>query len=111
MRTTQYIKTEDAVWTSNLTHLLNKSCLRYLLSVRSYQMERVFGQGVRDVYEPDRGYTEDEWYFESSDGCIWGIGWRWDRTRLRGKGTVSAESAAEFVRFIASELSNGVVNV
>ena len=111
MRTTQYIKTEDSIWTSNLTHLLNESCLRYLLSVRPSQLQRVFGEGQLAEYEPERGYTEDEWYFESSDGCIWGIGWRWDRTRLRGKGAVSSDSAAEFVQFIATELSNGVINV
>ena len=62
-------------------------------------------------------YTDPEWYFRSSDGCTWGIGWRWGQTRLRGRGSKlrssgfffdppSSDSAAEFVAFLNREVSN-----
>ena len=113
MPSTQYIKTTDSNGTSNLTHLLNNNFLHYLLSIRPYHLQRVFGPG-EDINIPEKGYTDPEWYFRSSDGCVWGIGWRWGQTRLRGRGATrrgkhfftspSPDSAAEFVQFINNEL-------
>ena len=70
-----------------------------------------------EVDIPSKGYTDPEWYWQSSDGCVWGIGWRWGQARLRGRGgklrdsgfwfdRPTPEAAAEFVAFLNREVSN-----
>ena len=115
MATTQYILSNDSNGPSNLMGLLPPHQQQALRLVVPRDMEKVFGEGIEDIYEPDRGYEDPEWYFKSSDGCTWGIGWRWGQARLRGGGKVregsiftsrpSAEQASEFVNFLISELS------
>ena len=114
MQITQYIPTTDSNGTSNLNHLLSERLLQVISLMQPSDLEKVFGPG-EDIDIPCKGYTDPEWYFRSSDGTIWGIGWRWGRTRLRGRGTVSRENsvrynpptpdaAADFVEFINEEL-------
>ena len=113
MKTTQYIPTTDSNGTSNLNHLLSERLLQVIRLMQPRDLEKVFGPG-EDVDIPSKGYTDPEWYFRSSDGCVWGIGWRWGRTRLRGRGAISRgnffynhpdpDSAADFVEFINEEL-------
>ena len=115
MPTTQYFQTTDSNGTSNLMHLLNENDQGYLLSIRPHHIQRVFGPG-EDIDIPEKGYTDPEWYFKASDGCVWGIGWRYGQTRLRGRGASrrgkhfftrpSPDSAAEFIKFIEREVSN-----
>ena len=115
MQTTQYIPTTDSNGTSNLNHLLPERLLQVIRLMQPRDLEKIFGPG-EGVDIPEKGYTDPEWYFRSSDGCVWGIGWRWGRTRLRGRGPTSRgnffyenpspDSAAEFVAFINSEVSN-----
>ena len=69
------------------------------------RLEKAFGPGV-DVDLPSKGYTDPEWYWQSSDGCVWGIGWRWNRPRIRGKGDLNAEKAKHFVDFLFSSLES-----
>ena len=117
MPTTQYIQTFDSVGTSNLMHLLNARDQQVMRLILPRDVEVVFGPGDDLCYDPDKGYTDDEWYFRSSDGCVWGIGWRWGQTRLRGRGTgrrgsdffspPSPDAASEFVSFLVKELDNG----
>lgn len=113
MSTTQYTLTEESNMTSNLDHLLNKRDLQVMSLIMPRDVASVFGPG-ESVDIPEKGYTDPEWYFKSSDGCVWGIGWRWGRTRLRGRGPVgqgfffndpTPDAAAEFVHFLVSELS------
>ena len=75
-------------------------------------MEKVFGPGI-DIEIPSKGYTDPEWYFQSSDGCTWGVGWRWGQARLRGRGAKGSglfenrpcgDQAEEFINFIMLEL-------
>tara|TARA_Y100000593_G_C4265478_1_gene314523 strand:- start:360 stop:710 length:351 start_codon:yes stop_codon:yes gene_type:complete len=100
--------------TSNLMHLLDEKDYQVLQMIRPRDLEKVFGRG-EDVDIPEKGYTDPEWYWTSSDGNVWGIGWRWGRTRLRGRGATqngnsfffdqpSPEKAADFVRFINESL-------
>ena len=112
MQITQYIPTTDSNGTSNLNHLLSERLLQVIRLMRPRDLEKVFGPG-EDVDIPEKGYTDPEWYFKSSDGCVWGIGWRWGSTRLRGRGPAgqgfffnhpSPDSAADFVEFINEEL-------
>ena len=113
MATTQYIPSTDSNGTSNLMGLLAPHQQQALRLVVPRDMEKVFGPGITDLYEPERGYEDPEWYFQSSDGCIWGIGWRWGQARLRGRGPKGegqfanrpdGDQASEFVNFIMLEL-------
>ncbi len=114
MPTTQFISTTDSTGTSNLMHLLNDRDQQVMRLILPRDIEKVFGPG-NDVDIPSKGYTDPEWYFRASDGCVWGIGWRWGQARLRGRGATSRgglfydvpppESAAEFVAFITKEIS------
>ncbi len=115
MATTQYIPTTDSNGTSNLNHLLSDREQQVMRLILPRDVEKVFGPG-EDIDIPDKGYTAPEWYFRSSDGTVWGIGWRWGQTRLRGRGSVSRgnffyesptpDSASEFVAFLNREVSN-----
>jgi len=114
MATTQYIRTTDSNGTSNLMNLLNEKNQQTMRLIMPRDVEKIFGPG-EDLDIPSKGYTDPEWYFRSSDGCVWGIGWRWGQARLRGRGATSRgnffynspspDSAAEFVAFITKEIS------
>jgi hypothetical protein len=109
----QYTLTTDSNGTSNLMHMLNERDQGYLRALRPSHIEKAFGLG-NDIDIPEKGYTDPEWYFRSSDGTVWGIGWRWGQTRLRGRGPTSRgnffynapdpDSASEFIQFISSRL-------
>ena len=85
--------------------------------IQPRDIEAVFGPG-ENVDIPSKGYTDPEWYWQSSDGSVWGIGWRWGTTRLRGRGPKQSlqngpfwvhpkeEAAAEFVNFLVRELDH-----
>ena len=114
MTTTQYTLSDDSNGTSNLMHLLDGKDRQVLQMIIPRDLERIFGPG-KLVNIPEKGYTDPEWYWTSSDGIVWGIGWRWGRTRLRGRGLAhrgndfffnhpKPEEAAEFLRFIIEEL-------
>ena len=116
MPTTQFIQTSNSNGTANLMHLLSERDQQVLRLIQPRDVEAVFGPGD-EIDIPEKGYTDPEWYFQSSDGCIWGIGWRWGQTRLRGRGSKlrssgfffdppSSDSAAEFVAFLNREVSN-----
>jgi hypothetical protein len=111
MATTQFVPSAESNGTSNLTGLLAPHQQQALRLIMPRDMEKVFGLGI-DIEIPSKGYTDPEWYFQSSDGCVWGIGWRWGQARLRGRGPgglfenrpVPAQ-AAEFVDYIMGELA------
>ena len=113
MATTQYIPTTGSDGTANLMHLLSHRDQQVMRLILPRDVEKVFGPG-QEVNIPEKGYTDPEWYFESSEGCVWGIGWRWGRTRLRGKGSIKRSrhffvtptpaQAAEFVDYLTSEI-------
>ena len=97
-------------------HLLSERDQQVMRLILPRDVEKVFGPG-HDIDIPEKGYTDPEWYFLSSDGCVWGIGWRYGKTRLRGRGSKlrssgfffdppSPDSAAEFVAFLNREVSN-----
>ena len=100
--------------TSNLTNLLNESSQQALRLIMPRDLEKVFGPGDELCYDQSKGYTDPEWYFRSSDGCVWGVGWRWGNTRLRGRGATSrgnmfynrppVDSAHEFLEFLMKSL-------
>ena len=115
MPTTQFINNNSLVsGTSNLTHLLNERDQQVLRMIMPRDLEKVFGN-AKSLNDPEKGYTDPEWYFQASDGCVWGIGWRWGFTRLRGRGNVakgktffvhpSPDSAAEFMDFLCSSVA------
>ena len=113
MATTQYIPTTSSDGTANLMHLLSPRDQQVLRLILPRDVEKVFGPG-EDINIPEKGYTDPEWYWQSSDGCVWGIGWRYGQTRLRGRGATrrgkhfftspSPDSEAEFIGFLTREL-------
>jgi len=98
--------------TSNLNYLLTDEHEKLLRSFTPGNVESRFGPGDEACYEPSRGYTDPEWYWEESNGCVWGIGWRWGSPRLRGRGGGRMEnrvhpdkdSAAEFIEFLINQV-------
>ena len=101
--------------TSNLNYLLSEGLQSKLQTLTPGMVEPVFGPGI-DIDLPSKGYTDPEWYWQSSDGCVWGIGWRWGTPRLRGRGSEKKngngfwvhpepETAAEFVEFLKKEIA------
>ena len=116
MATTPYIPTTSSNGTSNLSHLLSERDHQVMSLILPRDVEKVFGPG-QHIDIPEKGYTDPEWYWQASDGTVWGIGWRWGQTRLRGRGgklresgfffdPPSPDSAAEFVAFLNREVSN-----
>ena len=115
MAETQYTSHNDSHGTSNVTGLLFPQQLEAIRKIQPYQMENVFGPGL-DVDIPSKGYTDPEWYFRSSDGLIFGIGWRRGQARLRGRGKrgtknnrlqlrhPSQAQAVAFVNYLTQEL-------
>lgn len=111
---TQFIPSHDSNGTSNLSGLLSADQYNKLRSIDPCEVEEAFGAGIGVHYEPTRGYEDDEWYWTSSTGAVWGIGWRWGTARLRGRGPSqrgdffwdrpSSEEAAEFVEFLFNTL-------
>ena len=116
MSTTQFklsLSRDIVNGTSNLTGLLPDHQQQALRLIMPRDMEKIFGHGSY-VDIPSKGYTDPEWYFQSSDGCVWGIGWRWGQSRLRGRGSKGdglfanrpgQPQAAEFVNFLIEALA------
>jgi hypothetical protein len=75
----------DLNGTSNITGLLFPHQLQAIRMIVPRDMEIVFGPGI-DIDIPSKGYTDPEWYFKTSDGIVFGIGWRNGHARLRGRG-------------------------
>ena len=115
MAKTQYTSFNDSLGTSNVTYLLFPQQLEVIRKIQPYQMENVFGPGL-DVDIPSKGYTDPEWYFKTSDGIVFGIGFRYGQARLRGRGKrgtknnrlqlrhPSQAQATEFVDFLIDAL-------
>ena len=116
MAKTQYTSFNDSLGTSNITGLLFPQQLEAIRKIQPHQMENVFGPGL-DVDIPSKGYTDPEWYFKTSDGIIFGIGWRRGQARLRGRGKRGTKTnrlqllhptqaqATEFVDYLIEKLA------
>ncbi len=117
MATTKYtLSNGSSTGTSNVMGLLFPAQQQALRLIQPRDMEKVFGPGL-DVDIPSKGYTDPEWYFKTSDGIIFGIGWRWGQARLRGRGKrgtktnhlqlrhPSQKQAVDFVNFLVQELA------
>tara|TARA_Y100000114_G_scaffold118646_1_gene113241 strand:+ start:1063 stop:1581 length:519 start_codon:yes stop_codon:yes gene_type:complete len=114
--TTYTLSINDSEGTANVNYLLSGRDGRGVgdadLSLRGLNpgsFEQVFGPGDDLCYDPEGGYQDPEWYWKSSDGCVWGIGWRWGQPRLRGKGKLSAEKANHFVDFLFNSLHDRIL--
>ena len=115
MAETTYIPHNDSLGTSNVTGLLFPPQLEAIRNINPEDMEEVFGPGL-DIDIPSKGYTDPEWYFQTSDGVIFGIGWRYGQARLRGRGLLGTKKnhlqmchptqsqAVAFVEFLVSRL-------
>ena len=106
MATTQYIPHKTSNGTFNINRLLLPHQLQAIRLIVPRDMEKVFGPGIKDVYDPERGFKGPEWYFQSSDGIIFGIGWRWDYPRLRCQGSPNQSQINDFFSFLIRELDN-----
>ena len=116
MAKTRYIPHYTCDGTSNVTGLLFPHQLQAIRLIVPRDMEKVFGPGI-DIGLPSKGYTDPEWYFKTSDGIVFGIGWRYGQARLRGRGKrgtktnrlqlrhPSQAQATEFVDFLLQKLS------
>jgi hypothetical protein len=76
---------KDSNMTSNISHLLNDAECEEMYSITPELMSQTFGPGDDSLYEPERGYSDPEWYFKGPGGTVLGIGYRYGMTRLRGK--------------------------
>ena len=115
MAQTRYIPHNDSLGTGNISGLLFPPQLEAIRNINPEDMEEVFGPGL-DIDIPSKGYTDPEWYFQTSDGVIFGIGWRYGQARLRGRGKrgtktnrlqlrhPSQAQATEFVDFLIDAL-------
>jgi hypothetical protein len=107
--TTYILSINDSESTANVNYLLSGRGGHYhpdhaLLGLNPGSFEQVFGPGDDLCVDHSKGYTDPEWYWKSSDGCVWGIGWRWGQPRLRGKGQLTSEKAKHFVDFLHNAL-------
>ena len=103
--------------TSNLSYLLDAEHQEAMNTLTPALLEDKFGLGIEDCGDRSKGYTDPEWYWQASNGSVWGIGWRWGSPRLRGRGGKQSnqggpfwihpkeEEAAEFIEFLRSSLS------
>ena len=84
----QYSIKQTGMGTSNITHTMCEDGLKILNANTSIltpdNFDEIFGSGEYWP-EPERGYTEPEWYFEGPGGSVLGIGWRYGSIRLRGR--------------------------
>ena len=111
----QFTPHRDLNGTSNMTYLLFPHQLQAIRMIVPRDMEKVFGPGI-DIDIPSKGYTDPEWYFKTSDGIVFGIGWRNGQARLRARGKrgtktnrlqlrhPSQAQATEFVDFLIDAL-------
>ena len=96
--------------TSNLSYIIiGPGKLQQLAQITPATMEVAFGPGDEGCDDPDKGYTEPEWYFTTETGTVMGIGWRWGTTRLRGKNTHDqvdppGDIAAAFLQYVIDEI-------
>ena len=116
MAETRYTPHNDCNSTWNVTGLLFPHQLQAIRMIVPRDMEKVFGPGI-DVDIPSKGYTDPEWYFKTSDGIIFGIGWRRGQARLRGRGKRGTKTnrlqllhptqaqATEFVDYLIEKLA------
>ena len=112
----QFAPHRDLNGTSNMTYLLSPHQLQAIRLIAPRDMEKVFGPGI-DIDMPSKGYTDPEWYFKTSDGIIFGIGWRRGQARLRGRGKRGTKTnrlqllhptqaqATEFVDYLIEKLA------
>ena len=117
MAETTYTSHNDSLGTSNVTGLPFPPQLETIRKITPQDMENVFGPGI-DINIPSKGYDDPEWYFKTSDGVIFGIGWRRGQARLRGRGKrgtsprrtslqlkhPTQSQAVEFVNYLTQEL-------
>ena len=84
----QYSETQTGIGTSNITHTMCEEGLKILNTndniLTPSNFYEIFGPGEYEP-EPERGYSEPEWYFEGPGGSVLGVGWRYGSIRLRGK--------------------------
>ena len=103
--TTYTLSINDSEHTANVNHLLSGRDGHYhpdnaLDGLNPGSFEQVFGPGDESCYDPAGGYQDPEWYWKSSDGCAWEIGWRYGKPRLRGKGGITTSKAEHFLDFL-----------
>ena len=83
----QYSETQTGIGTSNITHTMCEDGLKILNTNENIltpnNFYEIFGPGEYEP-EPERGYTEPEWYFKGPGGTVLGIGWRYGSIRVRG---------------------------
>ena len=84
----QYSETQTAIGTSNVTDTLCEDGLRILNAndniLTPNNFYEIFGPAGEYEPEPERGYTEPEWYFKGPGDTVLGIGWRYGSIRVRG---------------------------
>ncbi len=105
----QYSVTQTGTGTSNITHTMCEEGLKILNEnehiLNPNNFYEIFGAG-EFWPEPEKGYTEPEWYFEGPGGTVLGIGWRYGSIRLRGSHNVHQQfiSGPEICKSFLTEL-------
>jgi hypothetical protein len=105
--------------TSNIGYLLEEEHRHFLNTFTPGMVEAVFGPGDDSCTDFSKGYTDPEWYWQASNGHVWGIGWRWGAPRLRGRGGGEGQDrthpdkldAYEFIEFLKDRLSSSCESI
>ena len=89
--------------TAKICYLLSEKLQReWLRKVTPELLTKAFGKRAEGYCEPEKGYTDGEWYWEDDIGAVWGIGFRWGVPRLRGN-WANTDAACLFIRFLRHE--------
>ena len=105
----QYSETSTGVGTSNITHNMCKEGLKILNDnehiLNPNNFYEIFGPG-EEYLEPEKGYTDPEWYFKGPGDTVLGIGWRYGAIRVRGSFNIDKQfiSVPEICKTFLTEL-------
>ena len=106
----QYSESQSGIGTSNITHTMCEEGLKILNTnehvLTPNNFYEIFGPGSEYEPEPERGYTEPEWYFKGPGGTVLGIGWRYGAIRVRGSFNIHQQfiSESEICKTFLTEL-------
>ena len=103
VQTTEVIMTFTKTTSGIGTSLIEEK----VFEVTESDMATLFGPPSLDNSDIGKGYGSD-WYFVSSTGTVFGIGFRWGIMRTRGDYKTNEKEYTAFILWIKGQLNNSV---